>query len=162
MTQPSNEIGYRLARRDDETDILAVLTEVAPEVPVRLDGTERQDRIRTIIVERRMSGKSWVAVDAHGKVVGFVLARPDVIDNQAAIFVDYVGVSAGSRRRGLFSTMMEKLKAGDVPIAADVLHENRGGMANHLVKIGFAAIESDGKKTRFLWSPGHDTQPRRS
>jgi hypothetical protein len=35
----------RLAGREDETDILAVLEEVASEIPVRLDGEERQRKI---------------------------------------------------------------------------------------------------------------------
>jgi hypothetical protein len=32
MTETSNTINYRVAVRDDETDILAVLEEVAPEI----------------------------------------------------------------------------------------------------------------------------------
>jgi hypothetical protein len=155
----SDEIEYRLATVDDETDISNVLEEVAPEVPVRLDGSERQDKIKTLIVERRRSGKSWVAVDPNGKVVGFVLARPDVVEGQAAMFVDYVGVDVDSRGRGIFSTMMEKLKVNDVPLTADVLHENRSGMANRLVKVGFSVVEADGKKTRFRWNPAATRKP---
>jgi hypothetical protein len=70
---------YRLAGRDDETDILAVLEEVASEIPVRLDGEERQRKIQTEIIQCRQTGKSWAAVDTHGRVVGFVLARPEVM-----------------------------------------------------------------------------------
>ncbi|WP_410051569.1 GNAT family N-acetyltransferase [Bradyrhizobium sp. SZCCHNR3013] len=153
MDQRANEITYRPACENDETDILNVLEEVASEVPVRLDGAERQDRIRTIIVERRRGGKSWVAIDKSGNVVGFVLARPDVIEGQAAVFVDYVGVSAGLRRSGVFSALMEKLKAVGIVITADVLHANRAGMANTLTKMGFSAVESDAQKTRFQWAP---------
>jgi hypothetical protein len=36
MTQTSDTVDYRVASRDDETDILAVLEEVAPEIPVAL------------------------------------------------------------------------------------------------------------------------------
>jgi hypothetical protein len=42
---------FRIATEDDHTDILAVLEEVAPEVPVRLDGAERQEKIKAIIIE---------------------------------------------------------------------------------------------------------------
>jgi hypothetical protein len=64
MTQVSNENGieYRLASRDDETDILAVLEEVSSEIPVRLDGAERQEKIRTEITQCHETRKSWVAV----------------------------------------------------------------------------------------------------
>src|ERR1700693_2724252 len=126
MTQASNgnKIDYRLAGFDDETDILDVLEEVAPEIPVRLDGSERQSKINTIITQCHRSGKSWVAVDANDRVVGFVLARPDAYDGQTAISVSYVGVRTDSRRRKIFSTLMEKLKANGVPLTASVLHDN--------------------------------------
>jgi hypothetical protein len=151
VTQASNENGidYRLAGSDDETDILAVLEEVAPEIPVQLDGPERQAKIKTLIRERHRSGKSWVAVDADHGVVGFVIARPDVYENRAAIYIDYVGVSKDSRRRKIFSTLMEKLKANGAPLIANVLHDNRSFMVDKFIKIGFTKIDSafDAKET---------------
>jgi hypothetical protein len=103
MTKTSDTVDYRVASRDYETDIFAVLEEVAPEIPVLLDTPARQDAIRGIIVECRKSGKSWVAVDANGTVVGFALARPD-LHEAGAISLRYVGVSGNSRRRGIFAT----------------------------------------------------------
>jgi hypothetical protein len=153
MTQISSTVSYRVATRDDETDVLAVLEDVAPEIPVRLDGPERQERIQTIIQQCHRSGKSWVAVDANGKVIGFLLARPDAREGRAAISVQYVGVTVGSRRRGVFSTLIEKLKANGVPLIATVLHNNQSSMADRLVKNGFAKTESNAKQTQFLWSP---------
>jgi ribosomal protein S18 acetylase RimI-like enzyme len=157
MTQESNakKIDYRLAVFDDETDILAVLEEVAPEIPVQLDGPERQSKIKTLIRERRQSGKSWVAVDVNRRVVGFVLARPDVHDNQAAIYMDYIGVRTDSRRRKIFSTLMEKMKANDVPLIANVLHDNHSSMVDNLKNVGFTEIgtEFDAKQTKLVWSP---------
>jgi len=153
MTETSNTIKYRVAVRDDETDILAVLEEVAPEIPVRRDGEERQEKIRTVIIQSQKSGKSWVAVNADDTVVGFVLARRSIRDGQVVISVQYAGVSADSRGRGIFPTLMEKLKANDVPLTATVLHNNQSGMADHLVKIGFTKMESDAKQAYFRWSP---------
>src|ERR1700722_9546520 len=124
MTQPSDTISYRVAKHDDETDILEVLEEVAPEIPVRLDGPERQAKIKTEIVQCRRSGKTWVAVDAGGRLVGFVLARPDAHEGKAAIYMPYIGVRKGSRRRGIFSTFMDKFKANGVALTASVLHDN--------------------------------------
>jgi hypothetical protein len=66
---------------------------------VLLDIPDRQDAMRGIIVECHKSGESWVAVDADGAVVGFVLAGPDFHD-QKAISLRYIGVSGNSRRRG--------------------------------------------------------------
>jgi hypothetical protein len=153
MVKTSNEIEYRIANGDDETDILAVLEEVATEIPVRLDGEERQQKIQTEIRQCHQTKKSWVAVDTDGKVVGFMLARPDAHEGKAAIYLPYVGVSAPSRRSKIFSTLVEKLKANGVPLIANVLHDNRSGIADILVKNGFAKIDSNAKQKKFLWSP---------
>jgi hypothetical protein len=67
MTQVSDgneEVDYRRAGHDDETDILAVLKEVAPEIPVKLDTQDKLEKIQTVITECHGSGKSWVAVSA--------------------------------------------------------------------------------------------------
>jgi hypothetical protein len=50
MTVIDNTIKYRAVIRDDETDILAVLEEVAPEIPIPLDD---QDALETIIIRCR-------------------------------------------------------------------------------------------------------------
>jgi Acetyltransferase (GNAT) family len=151
----ANEIEYRLAGFDDETDILDVLEEVAPEIPVQLDGIDEQGKIKTVIRQRRLSRKSWVAVDADKGIVGFVLARPDVYANKAAIYIDYVGVTAASRRRGIFSALMEKLKASGVVVHAKVLSGNLSSMVDVFVKDGFMKIEPapDAKETKVIWSP---------
>jgi hypothetical protein len=65
----------------------------------------------------------------------------------------YVGVSAGSRRRGIFSTLVEKLKANGVPLLANVLHDNSSGMEDILVKNGFTNIDCNAKQKKFLWLP---------
>jgi hypothetical protein len=117
---------------------------------VLLDTPERQDAIRGIIVECRKSGKSWVAVDENGSVVGFVLARGDLHES-GAISLRYVGVSADSRRRGIFGTLVEKMKADGVPLTASVLHGNRSAMADRLVKSGFTKAGSDAKDAKLRW-----------
>jgi hypothetical protein len=147
------QISYRPAVRDVETDILAVLEEVAPEVPVRLDGKDRQEKIQAIIIECRTSGKSWVAVDETGRIVGFVLARPDAHEGKAAITLLYTGVSAGSRYGGVFSSLLEKLKAERVPLITSVLPDNKSGMGEHLKKRGFAETGPKANATGYLWTP---------
>ena len=49
-------INYRVATDDDHTHILAVLEEVAPEIPVRLDTQASKDAIKGIIVDCCASG----------------------------------------------------------------------------------------------------------
>lgn len=153
---------YRLATKDDETDILAVLEEVAPEIPVRLDGEERQTKVKTEIRQCQQTKKSWVAVDTDGNVVGFALARPDAYKGKAAIYLPYVGVSIGSRRDGIFSTLVEKLKANGAHLIANVLHDNKSGMEDILMKNGFTEIERNSKQKKFVWSPSAAGSPEPS
>jgi N-acetylglutamate synthase-like GNAT family acetyltransferase len=152
MTQTSNTVDYRVASRNDETGILDVLAEVAPEIPVSIDASDSQHPIRGIIRECHESGKSWVAVDADGKVVGCVLAKKDIHDVQA-ISLRYIGVSGNSRRRRIFATLMEKMKASGAPLTASVLHGNQSAMADLLVKMGFTKVGSDPKETELRWTP---------
>jgi predicted N-acetyltransferase YhbS len=100
MTQNSNTIKYRIATRDDETDIYAVMKEVAPEIPVSLDTEDNRIIMHGIITECHASGKSWVAIDTNGEVVGCVLARPD-IHEPSAISLRHVGVKKASRCQGI-------------------------------------------------------------
>ena len=62
-------------------------------------------------------------------------------------------MSADSHRRGIFSTLVEKLKANGVPLIANVLHDNRSNMEEIFVKNGFVKIDSNAKQKKFLWSP---------
>jgi hypothetical protein len=144
---------YRIATNNDEAGILTVLTEVAPEIPVELDGPERQAKIWTEIVQCCKSGKSLVAVEADGKVVGFILARPDAYENKAAIQMPYGGVTAAFRCRKIFSALVEKLKANGVPLIAHVLHDNKSDMENTLMKRGFTEIDYNAKQKKYLWLP---------
>jgi ribosomal protein S18 acetylase RimI-like enzyme len=145
----NDPVTYRTAIQDDETHILDVLNEVAPEIPLSIDKSDSQDPIRSIIIQCRKSEKSWVAVDAHGKIIGFVLAKPDMHE-PTAISLPYIGVSKNSRRRGIFTALMEKLKASGVPLTARVLQDNSSGMADNLLKIGFTKVKpEDPKEARF-------------
>jgi hypothetical protein len=65
------------------------------------------------------SGKSWVAVDADGNVVGVALARKDIHD-QKAISLRYIGLGKNSRGLAISSTLMEKLKADGAPLTASL------------------------------------------
>jgi Acetyltransferase (GNAT) family len=144
---------YRLANGEDHTDILAVLEEVAPEIPVSLGSTANQEAIKSIIVACCASGESWVAVDTDGTVVGFVLAKKDLHENNA-ISLRYIGVSKGSRQLGIFAALIEKVMGKGVPLTASVLHTNCSDMTNRLMKVEFTKVESsDTKETKLRWTP---------
>lgn len=153
MVIAMTQISYRVAVRDDETDIMDLLKEVAPEIPVPLEPSERQEPIlQYIIIQCRESGMSWVAVDESEKVVGFALARQDFHEN-GAISLRYIGVSESARQHGICSTLIAKLKANGAPLTTSVLDDNRSQMADRLKKKGFVIIESGAKETKLRWAP---------
>ncbi len=157
---------YRVANGDDETDILAVLEEVAPEIPVSLDTPAHQEAIKAIIVECCASGDSWVAVDADDTIVGFALAKPDVMERfhhgNNALSLRYIGVNKNSRQCGIFSALMKKLMGKGVPLTASVLHTNCSDMANRLMKFDFAKAGSDAKEIKLRWAPRQAVETGRS
>jgi hypothetical protein len=50
----------------------------------------------------------------NDRVVGFVLARPD-FHQSGGLFESYIGVTVDSRRRGIFVSLMQKMKTNGVP-----------------------------------------------
>ena len=152
MTQTPDTIDYRQATNNDQTDIWDVTQEVAPEIPVSLDTPRNQEMMQTLIIHWAGSGHSWIASKPDGTAVGFVLAKPE-FDNKGTVSLLYIGVRAESRERGIFKTLMEKLKAKGVPLIASVLHTNKSAMVDRLVKMGFAKVGSDATETKLQWSP---------
>jgi ribosomal protein S18 acetylase RimI-like enzyme len=150
MNETPKTFEYRVATSDDHTDILAVLEEAASEIPVSLDTPENHEKIETEIIQCCNCGHSWVATDATGTVVGFVLARPG---GGGAIYLPFIGVSGNSRRRGVFSNLIEKLKAKGEPLTASVLPDNQSSMADLLMKKGFTYVGAKGNAIQYRWSP---------
>jgi hypothetical protein len=106
MTEASKEddaIEYRLADSDDGTGILAVLKEVASEIPVSLGTPDAEAVMQAIIEDCCNSGESWVAVDTSDTVVGLVLAKPNKLERfqleNGAVSLRYIGVSKARRGR---------------------------------------------------------------
>lgn len=152
MTKTSKDVEYRVAGRDHETDMLGLLEEAAPEIPIPLNTPGVQEKLKTDIIQCHRSGKSWVAVDASGKVVGVALARQD-FDESGAISLRDIAVSANARGQGVCTSLIEKLKANGVPLTASVLHDNQSAMAGRLQNYGFSKVGSDDRETKFRWAP---------
>lgn len=154
----------RPATGDDHTDILAVLENVADEIPVSL-GTAEKERLREIIGECCASGDSMVAEDEAGTIVGVVLARPDALERlyrrNGAVSLDYIGVAKSARQSGIFAGLMATYLTKGVPLIATVLAGNKGGMLRRLTKLGFAKVEEEGKQTKLKFEPqSNDTSSR--
>jgi len=104
-------ITYRPAVLDDAADILAVLIEVAPEIPVQIEPLEREEALYALIRNCARSGESWVAVDEAGRIIGFLLAEPDQVRRHYAeheiLELRHGGVVKGDRRQGIFTYLIE-------------------------------------------------------
>jgi hypothetical protein len=144
---------YRVAFPSDANSILAVLKEVASEIPVVLDTQDKLARITTVTVQCCVSKETWVACDADGNIVGVVLAEPNRRKRDGSIHLPYIGVSKDKRQRGIFGTLVKKLMNKGAPLTASVLHGNQSGMADRLVKLGFTKEDSDDEGTRLKWKP---------
>jgi hypothetical protein len=147
----------RAATVNDETDILAVLKEVASEIPVKLESSDAEAIIQSIIAKCCESGESKVAINAADEVVGFALAKPDQLERflhkNYALTLPYIGVSKTWQGLGILSALMAQFVKKGVPLTASVLNNNQSSMADRLAKIGFKKTETKGNETKFRWAP---------
>jgi hypothetical protein len=65
----------RKARLSDAEMVLAVIKEVATEIPLCLEGSARLADMRQFIARCCQEGTSLVSVDKNGIVVGFLLMQ---------------------------------------------------------------------------------------
>jgi len=153
-----SEIAYRPAKLDDAADILAVLLEVAPEIPVQTEPLEREEALYALIRNCARSGESWVAFDEGNRIVGFLLAEPDQVRRHYAeheiLELRYGGVVKHHRRRGIFTKLIECVLARMVPVTATISPANQSRAARLLEKLSFDALASAGGEQRFRWDPG--------
>jgi GNAT superfamily N-acetyltransferase len=158
------EIAYRPAVIDEAADILAVLIEVAPEIPVQVEPLEREEALYALIRNCARSGESWVAIDETGRIVGFLLAEPDQVRRHYAeheiLELRHGGVVRSHRRRGIFTSLVERVLARMVPVTATISPANRSGAADLLEKLGFHNLSSPGGEQRFRWDPGASPSER--
>jgi hypothetical protein len=95
MTE-SEKFYYRNATSDDADEIFGLIRG-RPRNPGVARSTGDQQAMRHIIVMCCDSDESRVSVDADGKLVGFVLAKPDRLERflheNNALHLSYIGVS---------------------------------------------------------------------
>ena len=155
---------FRLAKPEDVAGIFAVLEEVAPKIPLCLDGDERKELIAQLIRDCCQSRASWIAVNNDGRIVGFQLTRPSFAGRRftvwgapqvAGLMLEYGGVSKTSENQGIFRTLIEKTKRRKRPLYATVKAKNKSAMALRLINMGFENFESDeGRENAyFRWQP---------
>jgi GNAT superfamily N-acetyltransferase len=159
-------ITYRPAVLDEAAEILAVLIDVAPEIPVQVEPLEREEALYALIRNCARSGESWVAVDEAGRIVGFLLAEPDQVRRHYAeheiLELRHGGVVKSHRRQGIFTCLIKRVLARMVPVTGTISPANQSGAARLLETLGFHGVPSPGGEQRFRWDPGISSEGRES
>jgi hypothetical protein len=156
---------YRIATPDDASAIFAVLKEIAPEIPVRLDSCTRQKLLLKRLKTACGSSNVWIAVTCDNQVAGFLMVDEQTIfrDNQivvAYLDLSYGGVKKDHRGQNIFPALVAKMKEREVPLRATVKHANKSNMGDRLLKLRFTKIadlrERDLRypdQDEFRWQP---------
>src|SRR5437868_2389116 len=143
-------IAYRRAELGEAADILAVLLEVAPEIPLQVDKLEQEEALYALIRNCARSGESWVAVDETSRIVGFLLVelaqgRRHYAEHEV-LELRYGGVAGTHRNQGIFTNLVTRVLARMLPVTATVSPANRSGAAELLQKLRFRRESSTGSE----------------
>lgn len=133
---------YRSAASNDQAGILKVFAEVAAEVP-----TEVRPQTAGLIDGWVAGGRSWVALDAAGTIVGYALA--EMSNNETSLV--YVGVAKKARGQRVCSTLISKLNETGAPINTDVRANNTSSMVERFERLGFVKVDANKDRTKLRW-----------
>jgi len=153
-----NGVAYRSAALEDAHEIFPLLMEVAAEIPLLADTLEREEALYGLIRNCARSGESWVATDAGGRIVGFLLAAPVEARRHYAegevLELRYAGVAKDHRRQGIFAQLLRHVLDRMLPLTVSVSPANRFGVADYFHRLGFNPISSAGGELRLRRDPG--------
>jgi len=158
------DIAYRHAELGEAADILALLMEVAPEIPVSVDTLEQEEALYARIRNCARSGESWVAVDEASRIVGFLLvelnqARRHYAEHEV-LDLRYGGVAGTHRNHGIFTNLVKRVLDRMLPVTASVSPANRSGATRLLEHLGFRRQSSPGGEQHLQWDPGAAARDR--
>ena len=148
----------RQAQATDVEVILAILSEVACQVPVKLHTSERVEKMKEQINRECLNDVSLVAVNENGVVVGFQLAERRVIEghrcpDEPYIFLTYAGVTAAAVCRKVFRRLIETEKRYGLPLVTEVKANNKSHMAARLMHYNFRDHTSADHIGNYRWDP---------
>jgi GNAT superfamily N-acetyltransferase len=157
-------IAYRPAELGEAADILAVLLEMAPEIPIQVDTLEQEEALYALIRNCARPGESWVAADETGRIVGFLLvelsqARRHYAEHEV-LELRYGGVAETHRNQGIFTNLVTRVLDRMLPVTASISPANRSDAARLLEHLGFHRSSSPGGEQHFRWEPGATARNR--
>ena len=152
------EATYRQAALEDAADIHTLLLALAPEIPLRIERLEDEERLYALVRNCARSGESWVALDEAGRIVGFVVVEPAQLRRHyaegEALELRYAGTAPEYRKQGIFVALMQKVLARMLPVLTSINPQNRSDATAHLEKLGFRETSTAGGEHRLTWQPG--------
>ena len=152
------EVSYRPAELNDAADIHELLLNLAPEIPLLADTLESEEALYVVVRNFARCGETWVALDASGAIVGFLLAAPMEARRHYAegevLELRYAGVVREHRGRGIFSEMLNRVSGRLLPVVTAVGAANKSGIDRRLEAAGFRRTGSAGGERQFRWDPG--------
>jgi GNAT superfamily N-acetyltransferase len=155
------ETVIRQAALEDAAEIHTLLLALAPEIPLRVERLEDEERLYAQTRNCARSGESWVACEAAGRIVGFVLAEPAQLRRHyaegEALELRYAGVVPEWRKQGVFGRLVAQVLARMLSVVTSVNPQNRSGITGRLEKLGFRQAGGAGGEHRLRWEPGAKT-----
>lgn len=152
------EVTYRQAALDDAAEIHTLLLALAPEIPLRVEKLEDEERLYALVRNCARSGESWVACDATGRIVGFVLVEPAQLRRHyaegEALELRYIGTAPEYRKQGVFVQLLQKVFERTLPVTTSVNPQSRSGILGSLEKLGFRRTGANSGEHRLRWEPG--------
>ena len=152
------EFTIRQAELADAAEIHALLLALAPEIPLRIERLEDEERLYALTRNCTRSGESWLACDAAGRIVGFVLAEPAQLRRHyaegEALELRYAGIAPEYRKQAVLAQLVQKVLARMLPVIISINPQNRSGSLELLEELGFRQIDSAGGEQRLRWHPG--------
>ena len=145
------DITYRQAAIDDSAEIHTLLLRLAPEIPLLVDTLGREEALYALTRLCTRGGESWVACDAAGRIVGFVLV--ELVEHgrhyaeHEVLELHYAGVAPEHRRQGVFAGLRRQGAGPPDPVTTAVSPQNRSGAARQLEKLGFPRRQHARRRT---------------
>ena len=143
----------RSADVSDSEAIFSILREVACRVPVDLSTPEGVRKLKSQINDWCREGLSLVAVDEHGGVVGFQLAKRICYCGDTYIYLTYAGVTDAASGNKVFRRLIAAEKGYGLPLVAQVKPGNKSEMVARLLHYEFQPTSDAHIDHAYRWDP---------